>query len=168
MGQKPLSQQYPSIYNIVRRKNQTVANSLSTMPLNISFRRALVGDKLRLWHELVSKILSVTLSDANDSFKWTLTKNSDFTMKSMYKDLMQINSLPCKSIVWKLKVPLKIKVQRGVILTKDNLLKRRWKGGSKCCFCSKDETIQHLFFRLSCGTVCVECRFLGLWSQTTY
>ena len=59
---------------------------------------------------------------------------------------MQINSLPCKSIVWKLKVPLKIKVQRGVILTKDNLLKRRWKGGSKCCFCSEDETIPHLFF----------------------
>ena len=64
----------------------------------------------------------------------------------MYKNLMQMVSLPCKSIVWKLKVPLKIKVQRGVILTKDNLLKRRWKGESKCCFCSKDETIQHLFF----------------------
>ena len=135
-----------------KKKNQTVANSLSTMPLNISFRRALVGDKLRLWHELVSKILSVTLSDANDSFKWTLTKNSDFTMKSMYKDLMQMVTSPYKSIVWKLKVSLKIKVfiwyiQRGVILTKDNLLKRRWKGGSKCCFCSKDETI-HLFFSI--------------------
>ena len=49
-------QQYPTLYNIVRRKNQTVAATLSTTPLNISFRRALVGDKLNLWLELVSKV----------------------------------------------------------------------------------------------------------------
>ena len=30
-------------------------------------------------------------------------------------------------------------------LTKDNLLKRRWVGSSRCCFCVHDETIQHLF-----------------------
>ena len=133
MGQKHLSQQYPSIYNIVRRKNQTVADSLSTMPLNISFRRALVGDNLRLWHELVSKVLNVVLSDANDSFKWTLTKDSNFTVKSMYKDLMQINSLPCKSIVWKLKVPLKKKVflwylQKGYS-NKGQLVKKKLERG---------------------------------------
>jgi hypothetical protein len=33
-----------------------------------------------------------------------------------------------------------------VILTKDNLLKRNWKGNDKCCFCNNKETIQHLFF----------------------
>jgi hypothetical protein len=106
-----------------------------------------------VWHELVSKVLNVVLSGANDSFKWILTKNSEFTVKSMYKDLMQTDSIPYRSIVWKLKVPLKINIflwylQKGVILTKDNLLKRRWKGGggSKCCFRSEDETIQHLFF----------------------
>ena len=121
------------------------------IPLNISFRRTLVEDKLGLWHELVSKVMNIVLTDANDSFKWTLTQNSVFTVKSMYRDLMLTNSIPCNSRVWKIKVPLKIKIflwylQKGVILTKDNLLKRRWKGGSKCCFCSKDETIQHLFF----------------------
>ena len=133
MGQKPLRQQYPSLYNIVRRKNQTVADSLSTMPLNISFRRPLVWDKLRLWHELVSKVLNVVLSDANDSFKWTLTKYSNFTVKSMYKDLMQINSLPCKSIVWKLKVPLEKKVflwylQKGYS-NKGQLVKKKLERG---------------------------------------
>ena len=151
MGSKPLMQQYPSLYNIVRRRNQTVASALGSIPLNISFRRALVGDKLGLWHELVSKVMNIVLTDANDSFKWTLTQNSVFTVKSMYRDLMLTNSIPCNSRVWKIKVPLKIKIflwylQKGVILTKDNLLKRRWKGESKCCFCPKDETIQHLFF----------------------
>ena len=32
------------------------------------------------------------------------------------------------------------------MLTKDNLLKRGWKGDSKCKFCGLEETIQHLFF----------------------
>jgi hypothetical protein len=50
------------------------------------------------------------------------------------------------------KVPLKVKIflwylRRGVILTKDNLAKRNWKGSKTCCFYHKDETIQHLFFQ---------------------
>ena len=48
-------------------------------------------------------------------------------------------------------MPLKIKIfmwylKRGVILTKDNLIRRNWNGNKLCCFCSSDETIQHLFF----------------------
>ena len=55
------------------------------------------------------------------------------------------------NIIWKLKIPLKIKVfmwylQKGVVLTKDNLARRQWKGSIKCCFCNFDEAIQHLFF----------------------
>ena len=97
-------QQYPSLYNIVRRRNQIVASALGSIPLNISFRRALVWDKLGLWHELVSKVMNIVLTDANDYFKWTLTQNSFFTVKSMYRDLMLTNSLPCNSLVWKIKV----------------------------------------------------------------
>ena len=37
-------------------------------------------------------------------------------------------------------------MKRGVTLTKDNLIKRNWKGCAKCCFCNSNETIQHLFF----------------------
>jgi hypothetical protein len=33
-----------------------------------------------------------------------------------------------------------------VLLTKDNLSKRNWDGSKTCCFCHKEETIQHLFF----------------------
>uniref|UniRef100_A0A453HI59 Reverse transcriptase zinc-binding domain-containing protein n=2 Tax=Aegilops tauschii subsp. strangulata TaxID=200361 RepID=A0A453HI59_AEGTS len=50
----------------------------------------------------------------------------------------------------KIKVPLRIKifmwfVHKGVILTKDNLLRRSWIGSSRCCFCDHTETIKHLF-----------------------
>ena len=37
-------------------------------------------------------------------------------------------------------------LQRKVILTKDNLVKRNWQGCTKCCFCDQEEIIQHLFF----------------------
>ena len=59
-----------------------------------------VGDKLKLWYELVSKVLSVVLTDVNDSFMWALTNNSVFTVRSMYKDLMQTDRIPNGSIVW--------------------------------------------------------------------
>ena len=55
------------------------------------------------------------------------------------------------TFIWKLRLPIKIKVflwylYTGVILTKDNLARRQWQGDRKCCFCSSDESIQHLFF----------------------
>jgi hypothetical protein len=35
---------------------------------------------------------------------------------------------------------------RGVILTKDNLVKQKWHGSTQCVFCHPNETINHLFF----------------------
>ena len=69
----------------------------------------------------------------------------------MYSALLDVRVLPINKFVWKLKIPLKVKIfiwllHRGVILTKDNLAKRNWKGSKQCCFCIDDETIAHLFF----------------------
>jgi len=52
--------------------------------------------------------------------------------------------------IWKLKIPLKIKIflwylQRGIILTKDNLARKNWTGSQKYCGCNSNETINHLF-----------------------
>jgi hypothetical protein len=53
LGKDPLMLKYPSLYRIVRRKNVSVAQVLSTIPLNVSFRRALVGDNWDRWLNLV-------------------------------------------------------------------------------------------------------------------
>jgi hypothetical protein len=37
-------------------------------------------------------------------------------------------------------------LKRGVVLTKDNLARRNWRGNKLCVFCSQPELIQHLFF----------------------
>jgi hypothetical protein len=37
-------------------------------------------------------------------------------------------------------------LEKGVVLTKDNVARRHWKGSLKWCFCNMKETIQRLFF----------------------
>ena len=79
-------------------------------------------------------------------------------MKSMYAALMDEKVLPINQPLWKLKIPLKIKVfiwllHRGVILTKDNLARRNWKGSMLCCYCSDKENIAHLFFNCSLASI---------------
>jgi hypothetical protein len=56
------------LYNIVYYSHATVANVMNQTPWNISFRRALVGDKLTAWHNLVAKITSYHVSDGRDTF----------------------------------------------------------------------------------------------------
>jgi hypothetical protein len=95
--------------------------------------------------------MTVQLNDEKDVFVWGLTTSRVFTVKSMYLDLLDDDIKYLKKYIWKMKVPLKIKVfmwflHRKVILTKDNLIKRQWNGNDKCCFCDNKESIQYLFF----------------------
>ncbi|WVZ64633.1 hypothetical protein U9M48_014127 [Paspalum notatum var. saurae] len=144
-------QVYPSLFNIARKKHSSVAHVLSTNPLNISFRRVLVDNKLIKWNDLVARVAFVQLDGHHDKAIWSLTKHGYFTVKSLYNFLANQSVLPLNKKLWKLKLPLKIKIfvwflMKGVILTKDNLKKRNWNGDDGCCFCNEKETIQHLFF----------------------
>jgi hypothetical protein len=70
----------------------------------------------------------------------------------MYLNLLNGNTGYLHKYLWKMKVPLKIKifmwfVHRKEILTKDNLVKRNWQGSFKCCLCDHEETVQHLFIQ---------------------
>ena len=69
----------------------------------------------------------------------------------VYVSTIKQGVLPKKTPLWKLRVPLKIKIFlwyliKGATLTKDNLAKRIWQGDIRCCFYSAVETIQYLFF----------------------
>jgi hypothetical protein len=69
--------------------------------LNISFRRALVGGKFRMWSDLVALVLNVNLVEAEDRWEWNLGKHHVFSVKSMYRDIMQEGKLPEHSVLWK-------------------------------------------------------------------
>ena len=74
LGNFTIKEQYPPLYNITRKKHISVANAFNSTSLNISFRRALVGEKLLKWNELVAKIIFVQLDDQHDSVKRSLTR----------------------------------------------------------------------------------------------
>jgi hypothetical protein len=153
LGDKPLAEEYPSLYNIVHHKNVTVAHVCGVGQLNIGFRRTLSGNKWDRWIHLLQRLITIELNDTEDIFKWKLTASGVFTVKSMYLDLLDGHTIFLKKYIWKIKVPLKIRifmwfVFKKVILTKDNLVKRNWHGCTKCCFCDQNETIDHLF--ISC------------------
>ena len=56
-----LKDQFPNLFNIVRKKYAIVAEVLSSNPLNVSFRRTLVGDKLTEWYCLVASLVHINL-----------------------------------------------------------------------------------------------------------
>jgi hypothetical protein len=129
-----------------------VAEAINPEHLNIEFRRNLVGERWNRWLNLVERLMEVHLNDNDDLFKWRLMTSHNFTVKSMYLDLWNGNTAYLHKYLWKMKVPLKIKIfmwflHRKEILTKDNLAKRNWQGSKKCCFCDHEETAQHLFIK---------------------
>jgi hypothetical protein len=136
----------------MRHKDQTAAHTLASVPLNIELRRSLVGDVGIVGY--ICMLIDVQLEPRDDEFKWSLTQLGRFTVKSMYLDLLNDNTIYFYKYLWKMKVSLKMKifmwfVQRKEILTKDNLLKRNWQGSLRCCFCDHDESLQHLFIKCS-------------------
>ena len=150
LGDTSLSRQYPSMFNIARRKDLSVASVFSLPTLSIDFRRSLTGNRWERWLDLVERLFNVGLTDQPDVFVWKLTDSGRFTVKSMYADFMNGHTAFLRKYIWKMKVPLKIKifmwfVYKKVILTKDNLAKRNWNGCTKCVFCGMEETIHHLF-----------------------
>ena len=68
IDQKRLKLRFLHLHRIVRTKGVTVAEVLTSTLLNISFRRAIVSDKLKEWVRLVSLALPATLNDMTNSF----------------------------------------------------------------------------------------------------
>ena len=146
LGNTPLRQQYPQLYNIARRKHDTVGQVLSAPTPNLSWRRDLIGNKLAMWNDLAARLAPITLSHDEDEFRWNLDPAGVFSVKSHYWGLISQNVPNVNKKLWKLKLPLKIKIflwyiRRGIILTKNNLAKRNWLSNQQCCFCHENKTI---------------------------
>ena len=68
-GQVSFKDKYPSLYKIVRHPHATVASVLATRPLNLSFRRVLVDNKLIEWQNFVAQIAQFQLVGGSDTFR---------------------------------------------------------------------------------------------------
>jgi hypothetical protein len=135
--------------------------------LNISFRRFLTRNNLVLWNDLVLRVTNVQLNDSDDVFKSNLHQNGQYSVHSLYLATINNGVVHTNTRVWKMRIPLKIKIfmwyiQKGVVLTKDNLTMWNWKGNKNCSFCMKNESIHHLFF------ICYYVRFLWGLTQISF
>uniref|UniRef100_A0A453GIK3 Uncharacterized protein n=1 Tax=Aegilops tauschii subsp. strangulata TaxID=200361 RepID=A0A453GIK3_AEGTS len=88
LGETPLALQYPTLYRIVHRRDALVATSMQATPLNIQFRRVLVGNRWEAWLHLVRRLMEVQLQNQPDQLCWKLTRSGHFTVKSMYIDVI--------------------------------------------------------------------------------
>jgi hypothetical protein len=94
----------------VQCKQVSVANVLNQNMLNITFCRSIIENHWRLSLQLVQRLMSVQLNDDKDVLVWDLTPSRAFTVKSMYIDLLDDDTKYLKKYIWKMKVPLKIKI----------------------------------------------------------
>jgi hypothetical protein len=75
----------------------------------------------------------VMLSGEKDVAIWKWSPSKKFTVKSVYARLRKNDEGSSFERVWKSKIPEKVKcfmwlVEKEAILTKDNLIKRKWQG----------------------------------------
>jgi hypothetical protein len=68
LGKKTLASQYPQLYNIVHHKHDTAAAVMSSIPLNIGFRRQLVGNKWDQWVHLCKRLMQINLNEDQNKF----------------------------------------------------------------------------------------------------
>jgi hypothetical protein len=99
LADEPLCDKYPSLYNIAYHKNVTIANVLTSTPLNIGFRRTLSPNNWDRWLHLVQQLMLVQLSEAEDTIKWNLAASGCFSVKSMYLDLPNGNTAYLKKYI---------------------------------------------------------------------
>ena len=88
LGDTTLQEQYPSLYNIVRHRSDTIAAVMQSMPPNMTFRRTLFGPRLVMWNDLLGRLTQVQLSQGSDEFRWNLQENGLFSVDSMYRALI--------------------------------------------------------------------------------
>jgi hypothetical protein len=91
---------YPSLYNIVRKKSDTIEKVLSDVPLNVSFRKYLTRNNLMLWNDLVQIIVHVQLNNREDMFIWNLPQNGHFFVHSLYLVLVNNRIVDTNKVPW--------------------------------------------------------------------
>jgi hypothetical protein len=141
----PLKECVPVLFELSENKNAYVAQ-VKNGEINMQFRGWLQGELAVCWDKIRCDVENFPLINEADLISWK------FSVKSVYNGLTKNDSGLYHKRIWKGKIPPKIKIflwllYNDAVLTKDNLIRRRWIGDPKCMFCEEDENITHLFFQ---------------------
>jgi hypothetical protein len=123
---------------ICKQQNWEVSRVLEGGVINLSFRRNFGCEEILEWEDVERELEQVALSDREDSMRWALSANGQFSTSSLYRhhSFSGVTDMRMEGL-WKSKLPMKIKnflwlVYRGRIQIVDNLKWKRWKGDDKC------------------------------------
>jgi hypothetical protein len=123
--------------------------------LKCTFRRTVDHGLLQRWYNLKSIAESLCLNDEEDSIIWKFESKGVYYVSSLYDIVIFRGVMPVHiPAVWRVKVQPRVHVflwllANNRLLTRDNLVKRQHVSDHSCVFCSKTETIMHLFFECS-------------------
>lgn len=159
IGDQPLELSFPSLYEIASNKEATVLSQYSNNSWSLAFAHLMSRSRSSSLRDLMDLLLKHQWRMGQDSISWKLSQSGEFTVKSLYANLKTgPNKDACSNIIWKTKVPLKVKVHlwlatKGASLTSDVLARRNIAQQFLCPLCSKEtESAVHLFFKCDFST----------------
>jgi hypothetical protein len=160
-GEGPLALRFPRLFDICSSKTITVAQAFPISPAAIQFRRSFGLEEVQAWERLVQELHHTNLSAECDQVSWALEPHGKFTVSSLYRKINQGPSLPHEKLLWKSKLPLKIKIflwqmAKGKMPVNEQIHRRHGRSNGQCALCGQMESINHIFFS------CVFARLL--WS----
>jgi len=144
-GLVSLADKFPELYQI-NVEQKCLVEEMKRKNWRPSFRRWLHEDLQNKYTQLLDIVFRYSLNSDKDYARWDWEKSSIFSLKSTCKHLCRHDYGLNFSRIWKVKLPLKIKifmwlVIQNSILNKDNLGKRKWKGNKSCAFCSENGSV---------------------------
>jgi hypothetical protein len=150
---KPLYLTFPDLFKLCEQPDATVYQAKFNLN-GLTFTRWLIDDLRNNWGQIMRDVDVVQLDDRKDEVIWRFGFSGYFSVKSTYKAMTVNDAEPYHKMIWKGKIPSKIKIflwliMNKAILTKDNMIKRKWPESPTCYFCSVDENAQHLLFQCS-------------------
>jgi hypothetical protein len=147
---KPLGVTYSVLFELCSNKKISV-HEVWNEGWVIHFKINRQGIVKSQWYELAAKLNNVTLNETKDLPIWKWNANKQFSVKSVYEHLTRDDAGMAYKRVWKAKIPEKINIfmwliEQKVVLTKGNMIWRKWQGSPDCYLCGGPKCNDHLFF----------------------
>jgi hypothetical protein len=128
----PICVEYPILYELCTDQNISVSK-VAQDGWAVHFRVRLSPIIRDQWYNLAQKLNEVVMNESKDAVIWKWAASRKFTVKSVYDHLTKNDNGPAFKYIWKSKLPEKIRIfmwflAQGVVLTKDNMLKKIGRG----------------------------------------
>jgi hypothetical protein len=145
LGDNPLCLTYPVLFDLCMEQNCSIF-VVAQKGWVLGFKVRLHGVVRDQWYCLVAALNNVILTGEVDASIWKWSPKKKFTVKLVYDYLSRDVVRPQFREIWSSRFPEKIKIfmwllEQKAILTKDNMIKRKWQGAPGCYFCQPLKTV---------------------------